>query len=595
MITSDNFGSVFAPSSLVEVLRWRALQHPDHLAYTFLADGETEDVSITYGELDRQARAIGAYLQSMRVQGERALLLYPQGIEYIAAFFGCLYAKVIPIPLHPPKLKDRSLSRIRLISKDAHAKLALTTAAVLSKVDPFLVQAQELKTLLWHATDTVAASGEDSWQEPSIVGSTLALLQYTSGSTASPKGVMVSHNNLLHNLAALHRAYKFTQFSVFASWLPLFHDMGLNLGMLGPLYGGFRDILMSPAAFAQRPFRWLHAISHYKATSSAAPNFAYDLCVRRISAEQRASLDLSSWKLAVNGAEPVRAETIDRFVEAFGPYGFQRKAFNPSYGLAEATLAVFVSGKDGSPVTKNVRKAALEQNQVIEAPVAGQDSQTLVGCNQSLPDQKLVIVQPESFTKCSPNQVGEIWLSSPSITEGYWNQPGETEQTFRAYLADTGEGPFLRTGDLGFLQDGKLFITGRIKDLIIIRGCNHYPQDIELTVEQSHPMLRPGCGAAFSVEVAGEERLVVVQEVEYRQRPRVQEVGAAICRAVLEDHGVQVFAVVLVKPGTIPKSSSGKIRRRACRAAFLSESLNVWQSEEHSIEKGTSGMFPNTG
>ncbi len=594
MITSDNFGSVFAPSSMVEVLRWRALQHPDHLAYTFLTDGETEEVSITYGELDRQARAIGAYLQSIRVQGERALLLYPQGIEYIAAFFGCLYAKVIPIPLHPPKLKDRSLSRISLISKDAQAKLALTTAAVLSKVDPLLVQAQELKTLLWQATDTVAASGEDSWQEPSIVGSTLALLQYTSGSTASPKGVMVSHNNLLHNLAALHHAYKFTQFSVFASWLPFFHDMGLNLGMLGPLYGGFRDILMSPAAFAQRPFRWLHAISHYKATSSAAPNFAYDLCVRKISAEQRASLDLSSWTLAVTGAEPVRAETIDRFVEAFGPYGFQRKAFNPGYGLAEATLAVFVSGKDGSPVTKNVRKAALEQNQVIEAPVAGQDSQTLVGYNQSLPDQKLVIVQPESFTKCPPNQVGEIWLSSPSITQGYWNQPGETEQDFRAYLADTGEGPFLRTGDLGFLQDGEFFITGRIKDLIIIRGCNHYPQDIELTVEQSNPMLRPGCGAAFSVEVAGEERLVVVQEVEYRQRPRVQEAGAAIRRAVLEDHGVQVFAVVLVRPGTIPKSSSGKIRRRACRAAFLSESLNVWQSEEHSIEKGTSGMFPNT-
>jgi acyl-CoA synthetase (AMP-forming)/AMP-acid ligase II len=582
-------------STLVELLRWRALHQSTRRAYTFLVDGETEEVHVTYGELDRQARAIGAQLQRLGASGERALLLYPPGLEYIAAFLGCLYGGVVAVPAYPPHPArlDRTWPRLQAIVQDAQPLVALTTSSILSIIERVLAQAPDFQAMRWVATDNLADSLAEEWRDPGVSSSTLAFLQYTSGSTATPKGVMVSHGNLMYNQRMIRNAFEHTGQSSVVGWLPLYHDMGLIGNVIQPLYMGFSCTLMSPALFLQRPYRWLHAISCCKATTSGAPNFAYDLCVRKITPEQRATLDLSRWDLAYNGAEPIRDETIERFTATFASCGFRPEAFYPCYGLAEATL--FVSGglKASRPVLHTVRGSTLDHHQVVADSHRNEDSRTLVGCGRTWLDQKIVIVDPESFTPCPPDRVGEIWVSGPNIAQGYWNRPEETERTFRAYLADTGEGPYLRTGDLGFLKDGELFVTGRIKDLIIIGGVNHYPQDIEWTVEQSHPAIRPGCCAAFSVDVAGEERLVVAAEVERRYQPtQRQAVGAsdsgsyrqpldgqavvrAIRRAVAEGHDVTAHSVVLLKTGGLPKTSSGKIQRHACRAGFLAQTLDV--------------------
>lgn len=582
-------------STLVELLRWRALHQSAQRAYTFLVDGEAEEVSLTYGELDHQARVIGAQLQRLGAAGERALLLYPPGLEYIAAFLGCLYAGVVAVPAYPPHPArlDRTLPRLQAIVRDAGALVALTTTPILSMFESAAVQMPDFQRMRWVATDTLSDDLAQSWHEPAIGSDTLAFLQYTSGSTASPKGVMVSHGNLMYNQRMIQNAFEHTEHSTVVGWLPLYHDMGLIGNVIQPLYVGFPCILMPPALFLQRPYRWLRAISRYRATTSGAPNFAYDLCVRKITPEQRATLDLGSWDLAYNGAEPIRSETVEQFIATFAPCGFRLEAFYPCYGLAEATL--FVSGglKASRPVLHTVQATALEHHRVVADSPQNKDSRTLVGCGRTWLDQEIIVVDPESLTPCPPDRVGEIWVSGPNIAQGYWNRPEETERTFRAYLADSGRGPYLRTGDLGFLKDGELFVTGRIKDLIIIGGVNHYPQDIEWTVEKSHPAIRPGCCAAFSVDVAGQEQVVVVAEVERRYQPTQGQIAAtsdsgsyrqpldtqavirAVRQAVAEEHDVPVHSVVLLKTGGIPKTSSGKIQRHACRAAFLAGALDV--------------------
>jgi acyl-CoA synthetase (AMP-forming)/AMP-acid ligase II len=583
-------------STLIEALRWRALQQPEHRTYTYLLDGETEADHLTYAALDCQARAIGALLQSCGASGERALLLYPTGLEFIAAFFGCLYAGVIAVPLPPPNTAQpqRTLPRLLAITKDAGPSLALTTSLILSKVERLFAQAPELQAMHWLATDNVTSSPAHEWQDPKASSATLALLQYTSGSTAVPKGVMVSHGNLLHNSAYLAQALELTPDSASVTWLPAFHDMGLSNGIIQPLYTAGRCFLMPPQSFLQWPVRWLQAISRYRATVSGGPNFAYELCARRITPEQRETLDLSSWVAAYNGAEPVRADTLKRFAESFAPCGFRPSFSYPCYGLAEATLIVSGGLLRDEPIFCTTRTVSLEKNQVVEASEQQQNVRTFVGCGRAQLNTKIVIVDPESLTRCAPDEVGEIWVSSPSVAQGYWNRPEETERTFRAYLADTGEGPFLRTEDLGFLKDGELFVTGRLKDLIIIGGRNLYPHDIELTVEQSHPAIRPGCCAAFSVDVADEERLIVTAEVERRYqaadrypqdgearsypkaRPLldVEAVVRSIRRAVAEEHDVRVYTVVLLRTGRIPKTPSGKVQRRACQARFLDGTLD---------------------
>ena len=561
--------------TLVGLLGYRAQNQPDQIAYTFL-DGETEADRITYQELDRQARAIASQLQSLNATGSRALLLYPPGLEFIAAFFGCLYAGVVAVPAYPPR-RNQNMSRLQAILASSQATLALTTTPLFSYIESRFTEEPALAQLRWLTTDNIARDQTAAWQQPDVNPDTLAFLQYTSGSTGTPKGVMVSHGNLLHNCALIHKSFADTPNSRGVSWLPPYHDMGLIGGVLQPLYVGAPMVLMSAIMFIQKPLRWLQAISQYQATTSGGPNFAYDLCIDKITPEQRASLDLSSWEVAFTGAEPVRAETLEQFAATFADCGFRREAFHPCYGMAETTLIVSGGLRNAAPVIRQVDGIALERNQVVTATGKQEITRTIVGCGQNLLDQKVAIADPQSLTLRPPNQVGEIWVSGASVAQGYWQRPEETEQTFHAYLADTGDGPFLRTGDLGFLQDGELFITGRMKDVIIIRGQNHYPQDIELTVEKSHPALRVGCGAAFAVEVKGKERLVIVQEVErsYLRKLNVNEVVDSISKAVAAQHALQVYATVLVKTSSIPKTSSGKIQRHACRSGFLTGTLNV--------------------
>ncbi len=571
----------------VDLLRWRARQQPDRRAYTYLIDGEAEGASLTYAELDRQARAIGAWLQQQGASGGRVLLLYPPGLDFVAAFFGCLYGGAVAVPAYPPQPARlaKTLPRIRSIASDAQVSVVLTTSAIVPEVEKLCAEALEFDAVRWLATDTIDGCLAGEWRDPSVKGDTLAFLQYTSGSTASPKGVMVSHQNLMHNSALIQNCGDTTPDSRGVFWLPPYHDMGLIGGILQTVFVGATTTLLSPVAFLQRPLRWLQAISDSRATHSGGPNFAYDLCVRKITPEQRATLDLSSWDVAFNGAEPIRQETLERFAAAFEPCGFRREAFYPCYGLAEATLIVSGGFKSARPIVRNFGVSALEHKRVVETSPVDEAARTFVGCGQNLQDQKIIIVDPETLARCLPDHVGEIWVAGPSIAQGYWNRPVETAESFKAYLVSTGEGPFLRTGDLGFMKDGELFITGRLKDLIIIRGINHYPQDIELTVEHSHPALGPNAGAAFSVEISGQERLVIVQEVKRQYRNmNVDEVVEGIRQGVAEDHGVEVYAVVLIKPGSIPKTSSGKIQRDACRDRFLNKALDIVIWSETKVE-----------
>ncbi len=561
-------------STVVEVLRLRSSTQPDRDAFTFLLDGETEQTTLTYQELDRRSRQIAAQLQALGLTGERALLLYPAGLDFLVAFFGCLYAGVVAVTAYPPR-NERNTPRIKAISIDAQAAIALTTTDILPTVRSLMSQKTDLESLMWLTTDNLAEGIEDSWQEPSIDGDTLAFLQYTSGSTGTPKGVMISHRNLLHNAHTTYQFMEHSPESKFVTWLPMYHDMGLIGGILQPLYGGFPCIIMPPTSFLQRPYRWLQAISRYKGTTSGGPNFAYQLCTQKITPEQKETLDLSSWSVAFNGAEPIQYDTLERFAAAFADCGFRKEAFYPCYGMAETTLMVSGVQKATSPIIKTVQKSALESNLVVESSVNDEDVYRFVSCGRVIPQQEVAIANPESLSSCKPNEIGEIWVSGPSVGQGYWNRLQETAETFYAYLSDTGVGPFLRTGDLGFLQNNELFITGRAKDLIIIRGRNLYPQDIELTAERSHSALNSGASAAFTVEVDNEERLVIVQELKFRAKPNLSEVISAIRQAVTEEHEVQVYAVVLIKPGSIPKTSSGKIQRRATRTQFQNDELNI--------------------
>ncbi|HEV2861081.1 MAG TPA: amino acid adenylation domain-containing protein [Pyrinomonadaceae bacterium] len=560
--------AVAKPRTLAGLLRARAQGEPGRVAYRFLSDGEAQGESVTYAELDGRARSVAAVLQSTCDEGERALLLYPPGLDYVAAFFGCLYAGVVAVPAYPPHANRRQ--RLESIAADSQAALALTTERIFERVSSRPEQKDGFGQLTWLATDRFAPDSDGRWREPASPDEEgLAYLQYTSGSTSAPKGVMVTHANVLHNSAYIHQGFGHTPESVSLCWLPHFHDMGLLDGIIQPLYGGFPGLLMSPAAFLQRPLGWLKAISQHRVTHSGGPNFAYDLCVRRVGPEQRAGLDLGSWRVAYNGAEPVRAETLRRFAEAFAPCGFRRESFYPAYGLAEATLKVSGGVRGSEPVIFTARAVALEENRVEEAAGGGEDARPLVGCGRASMSTEVRIVRPETLDECAPDEVGEIWVGGPGVAAGYWRRPEETERTFRAYLPETGEGPFLRTGDLGFVRGGELFVTGRLKDLIIIRGRNHYPQDIEAAVERAHPSLRPSAGAAFSVEVDGEERLVIAQEVETRRPADWRSVVESIREAVTEEFEIQPASVVLLKPGAVPKTSSGKIRRADSRAMFL--------------------------
>ncbi|HSF41300.1 MAG TPA: non-ribosomal peptide synthase/polyketide synthase [Thermoanaerobaculia bacterium] len=541
------------PSTLVEALRLRARLQPERRAYTFLADGEDEQGHLTWAGLDLRARTIAVALRRSSTPGDRALLLYPPGLDFVAAFFGCLYAGVVAVPAYPPR-SPRTLPRLRSILADSRPAVALSTSALSARVGGWLDRhADELPRVSWLATDELDAALAGEWAEPGISGDDLAFLQYTSGSTSAPKGVMVSHANLAHNQRVIQAACDHTEESVFVTWLPVYHDLGLIGNVLQATWVGAPCVMMAPVAFLQNPLRWLAAVSRYRGTTSGGPNFSYDLCARKIPAAERERLDLSSWRVAFNGAEPVRAETLARFTETFAVSGFRSGALYPCYGLAEATLMVSGGRPGQEPVVRDL------------------GGRRLVGCGRILLDLSAAVVDPETGTPSAPGNVGEIWVAGGSVARGYWNRPEETAHAFGALLPD-GRGPFLRTGDLGVLSDGELFIAGRLKDLIILRGRNHYPQDLEATAERSHPSLAGGAGAAFSIEEAGEERLVIVHEIE-RHAADPGEIAEAVRRTVAEEHEAVVHDVVLVRPGGVPRTTSGKIQRRATRELYLTDGL----------------------
>jgi acyl-CoA synthetase (AMP-forming)/AMP-acid ligase II/acyl carrier protein len=533
-------------------------------------DGEAREVSITNGELDARARAIACMLKERGLHGERMLLLYPPGLELIAALFGCLYAGNVAVLAYPPDpgRLGRTLPRLLSMVDDAQPSALLTTSALAELSAPAFADVPSLDSLPRLTTADVDPTRAATWRDPGVRPEDLALLQYTSGSTGEPRGVMLTHANVMDNLRCAQSFVGTTAADHGVIWLPPYHDMGLIGGIFWWLHVGATATLMSPAAFLKRPARWLRAISRTKATLSGGPNFAYDMCVRKIRPSELDGVDLASWEAAWNGAETVRPETMARFAEAFRSYGFRSESFLPCYGLAETTLIV----------TGRSRSTTLEQHPASPSADAGaagdQHTGSVVSCGRPMGSQRVVIVDPERRTLCAPGQAGEIWVAGPSVAAGYWNRPEESARTFHATLAD-GDGPFLRTGDLGFLRAGELFVTGRLKDLIVIRGRNIHPQDVERTAEASHPALRPGAGAAFAVDVDGAERLVVVQEVDPDRAGPLTEVAGGIRRAVTVAHEVRPYSVVLIESRSIPKTSSGKIQRGRTRDSLLAGDLPV--------------------
>ena len=564
---------------LIRVLRDHADERPRQPACIHLLNGPADHASLTYAQLDRRARAIAARLQDMGCAGQCVLLVYPPGLDFVTAFFGCLYAGCAAVPTYPPH-RHRMLERFQAVAADAGVRIALSNASGAAQFQAMMEvekngQADTSSRLLWLATDEIPDALAGRWQEPAIAPDTLAMLQYTSGSTSRPKGVMVSHANLMANIRAIHQAFGVQPGDSSVFWLPMYHDMGLVGGVLVPVFTGATNVSLSPATFLQSPITWLAAISKYRATISGGPNFAYDLCIRKITDEQRATLDLSSWALAFVGAEPIEPGTLERFAAAFAPCGFKPGAFYPCYGLAEATLIVSGSKRDSGATVGTFHGPALTRNRVKPVPNDAPQARRLVACGSPVGDLRVVIVDPHNRAEAASGRVGEIWVAGTSVGQGYWHKPGQTRRSFDARLSDTGAGPFLRTGDLGFMREGQLYVTGRLDDLIIIRGLNRYPQDIEATARGSHPLLESGYGAAFVADDHGGQRLVLVQEAVRNGEKDLTPVLDAIHRAVLDDQGLALDAIVLVRSGTIPRTSSGKIQRHACRTAFLAGELKA--------------------
>lgn len=574
-------------STLVDLLRWRAEQEPHRQAIEFLPDDDLPALGLTYAQLDRRARALAALLRQRGLDGERALLVYPSGLDFIVAFYGCLYAGTVAVPAYPPR--PQTLHRLDAVAADAQPAIALTTSTLAATLEPAAHLAAALRQLEWMSTDTVADSLADDWSGPAERAGSPAFLQYTSGSTASPKGVAVSHGNIMRNSGAIAHCFGNSERSRGLFWLPPQHDMGLIGGIIQPIFAGAHVTLMSPASFLHRPMRWLEHISRARATTSGAPNFAYDLCARKARPDHLSTLDLSCWELALTGAEPVRAETLERFAATFAAVGFRPSAFTACYGLAEATLLVTSGARDEPPRTATVLAAALEGGHAIPTDPysdsgigsrTGSDTgRTLVSCGRSWPGQQVIVVDPDTALPRDSYQVGEVWVRGPSVALGYWRRPAESDRVFRAQLADGTPGAWLRTGDLGYLNDGELFLVGRLKDLIVIDGRNHFPEDIEQIVESSHEHVSPNGSAAFAVDRPTGEQLVVVVEVDPAARYRSGFDADAMIRtirgAVATGHDVHVSSVVLVRRGGIPRTTSGKIRRGSCRQDFEAGTLKT--------------------
>lgn len=566
--------------SLVDVVRLRAIHSPDKKSCTFLNKDLEE--TMTYEQLDQRAKAIAATLQAEGVKpGDRVLLLFAPGLSLIQAFFGCLYAGCIAVPIYPPA-QEKLLDKAQRIVANSKPIIVFMIADHINKFTTNELNANPrflgLPTL---ALDNIESSKSSNWQPTSVKSNDIAFLQYTSGSTMHPKGVMVSHHNLLDNLSKIFTSFHMNDETILFSWLPPHHDMGLIGCILTPVYGGIPIIMMSPFSFLQNPLSWLKNITKYKATISGSPNFAYDYCVKRIKEEKKEGLDLSSWITAFNGAEPVRAETMEHFYQAFKNYGFRKEAFYPCYGLAEATLLV-TGGTPGNPCkTLTLAKEQFQDHRVHFSEDNNPGSYKLVSSGN--PIQTVKIIDSDTLIPCDSDQVGEIWVSGNSIAHGYWNQPEETMHAFQGQInGDDNTQTYLRTGDLGFLHENELYVTGRIKDLIILYGKNHYPQDIEYSLMHSplHRVL--GKCAAFVIQEDHEYKLTVMCEVKNRFMDEATQdtLFNDIFELIYQNHQLEVHTIALIPLKAMPHTTSGKIRRNFCRKHLLDNTLPIvatWQ------------------
>ncbi|HEV2960558.1 MAG TPA: fatty acyl-AMP ligase [Candidatus Angelobacter sp.] len=580
--------TVLEARNFVDVLRYWVNRQPDKCVFVYLGREGRLEMRITYEQLDRRARAIAAALQEVAYPGERALLLYPSGLDYVEAVMGCLYAGIVAVPSCSPKRSGRPYSsrKAQWQAVDAKPALVLTSCELKSEVEGLQWRTgHEAARVLF--TDLVADDQCRDWLEVKLEPQTLACLQYTSGSTSAPKGVMVRHANLLHNQECMRCAFGHDEESVIVNWLPLDHHIGLIGGVLQPIYAGAQGILLSPLDFLRRPLTWLETISRFHATTSGGPDFAYDLCLKKIKPEEREGLDLRSWKVAFNSTEHVRPDTVVNFSSEFGACGFRLHAFRPCYGLAEA--AVMVTAGDGSSILFS-RAGSDSQND--EGNGTG-SSRMLVGCGR-IQHHQIAIVNPENLQRCAADEIGEVWISSASVAGSYWNREKENMATFGAYIKDRLEGPFLRTGDLGLEHNQQLFIVGRLNDLITTNGRNYYPEDLELVAQECHEGLVRGCGAAFAIDKDGSQSVVLVQEVSRMHRiTNTQPIAKAIHRAILRKFDLHIGEVVLVPEDSIPRTSSGNFQRHECRKLFLDGTLNRVAASGSDEALAEINMFPS--
>ncbi|MFE4663510.1 fatty acyl-AMP ligase [Streptomyces sp. NPDC056716] len=577
--TADPQGRATALATLPEVLRLRARTQPDAVAYVFLRNGETPEDSLTYGRLDESARARAAALDAAGLRGGAAVLLYPSGLDFVAALLGCMYAGVAGAPVQVPT-RSRGLARLRRIADDAGTATVLTTSAVKQDLEERFGDSPHLAGLTLLPTDTPAAPAPGDWTPPPVAPDDIALLQYTSGSTGDPKGVRVTHANFRANVMETDLLWPCRPDSAVVNWLPLFHDMGMLFGVILPLWAGIPAYLMGPEAFIRRPGRWLEAVSRFRGSHTAAPSFAYELCVRDAADNGvPEGLDLSSLRVAANGAEPVRWHVVRSFTRTFAAAGFRARAMCPGYGLAENTLKVTGSREDQEPTMLPLDAEALRAGRA--EPLTGTAaSETApgpgvvhaVGCGTTVGASAVRIADPDTLTGLPDGSVGEIWVNGPCVADGYHGRPEESARTFRARLAgEEAAGGWLRTGDLGFLRAGELFVTGRLKDVIIRKGRNFYPQDIEAAAERADAALRPNCAAAFSVDDGTAESLVLVVEADGRalRDGGPEGLRERVRAAVRDGQRLEAELIVLVRRGALPKTSSGKVQRRETRRRYL--------------------------
>ncbi|MEZ5509408.1 MAG: AMP-binding protein [Gammaproteobacteria bacterium] len=583
--------------NLVEMASTQAARRGESDLTTFLGESGVPEGTLTFAGLDRAARNIAAHLTEKGLANKNLMLLYTPGLDYIKAFFGCLYAGSVPVPAYPP-MGARDIDRLKRIVLDCDAAAILSSSMLRPMIEAWISNPSNGISIPCIPTDAAADVDAAGFVGADLDPEAIAFLQYTSGSTGHPKGVMVSHRNLLENFQQIVWTFAHTSdLEVVAEhyktviWLPPFHDMGLIGGVLTPVYAGARVTLMSPLTFLKNPFVWLKAITDENAKVSGGPNFSYQYCVRKVTDEQLAQLDLSSWDVAFNGAEAIQVDALNAFTERFAPAGFDRRAFLPCYGLAEATLFVAGSPAGRGPLVRDAALTGLAKGEFVALESgAPEETTALVSSGVIAQGADVRIVDPNSHEECADGKVGEIWVNSPSVAQGYWNKPSFSGSVFRATIKAQGDTHYMRTGDLGFKLENELFVTGRIKEMIIVAGRNHYPQDIEFSLQSCNPAFRKGCGAAFAIADHGKEQLVVMQELSNTQlQPSdYQQLALQAARAIGFRHGISPRALVFIAPGNLPKTSSGKIQRTEARKIYEAgniTTLYTWDNTAGQIAK----------